>query len=378
MSKVRVKPEPMDTDSSQPTVNDLADVAAAMQAVGPDAVPAVYGSGGPSDSSGGSGGSGAAASGGSGARGKDKDRAGSPSRGSGTGDAQRHGYAELLGERDALHKKLEEQKKAAADELVSEKAIAARLRTERDDARTKHDVLERKVNATGITNFSDEEQVKRFKSMMRAVDKAGGVDAVLATLQREDRFRKNQYSILLGMQGWEPGMIGVTEWKITDSRGQPKGMFSFTKIVPDPPEHSPTQLRIMCLARDTAGSHNGQHPEHSVPMAPVNFSPLFPSKLEAQLDKVMALDNVKMLFENAVERKAAGRGLTVNNYRNRLWEDTKREIWTKWNYKLGALTAYQTNKLSDTWAAGFGEIAVAAAAASSAAGSSSGSRKRKA
>ena len=365
MSEVRVKPEP--TDTNQPTVSDLADAAAAMQAVGPDAVPATY-----------SNGDAAGAAGGSGAHGKD--RAGSPSRAASAGDSQRHGYAELLGERDALHKKLEEQKKKAADDLADAAAVTTRLRAERDDWHTKHASLERKVGAIGITNFSDDEQVKRFKAMVRSVDRAGGVEAVLATLYREEKFRKNQYSLLLGMQGWEPGQIGVTEWQITDARGQPKGMFSFTKIVPEPPAFSPTQLRLMCLMRDTAGPHNGQHPEHSVPMAPVNFAPVFPSKIAAALDKVMAAANVTLLFENAVARKVVNRGLTVNNFRNRLWEDTKREIWTKWNYKSGELTAYQTNKISDTWGTGLGQITVAAAASSSAAASdsSAGGRKRKA
>jgi len=363
MSGVQVKPEP--ADKNQPTgqlnfrkqisaavavVSDLADVASAMHEGGPGA--------------------------------HGKDRAGSPSRAAAAG-SQPHGYADLLRERDALHKKLEEQKKKAADDLAAEKTVVGRLRTERDDWHTRHDSLERKVNATGITNLSDSVEVKRFKGMMRAVDKAGGVEAVLATLSREEKFRKNQYLLLIGMQGWDAGQIGITEWQITDSRGQPKGMFSFTKIVPEPPAFSPTQLRIMCLMRDTAGPHSGQHPEHSVPMTPVNFTPVFPSKIEAALNKVMALDNVKLLFENSVERKASGRGLTVNNFRNRLWEDTKREIWTKWNYKLGELTAYQTNKMIDTWGSGLGQIAAAPSAAAdsssaSAAGSSAGSRKRKA
>lgn len=339
MSDARVKPEPADTE--QPSLAGLAEVAASARSAAASLAAAGTGNG--------------------------KDRAGSPSRGANTGESQRHGYAELLTERDGLHKKLEEQKKTAAADLAAEQVTTSRIRTERDDWHTKHDALERKVSATGITNFSDAEQVKRFKAMMRAVDRAGGVDAVLATIAREDKFRKTQYQLLINMQGWESGQIGVTEWKITDGRGQPKGMFSFTMIVPDPPEFSPTQLRVMCLMKDTAGPHAGQHPEHSLPMTAVNFTPLRPSQLGAALDKVMADDNVKLLFDNAVQRKAVGRGLTLNNFRNRLWEDSKREIWTKWIFKSGELTAYQAAKMSATWGAGLGQIASASGAGASSA-----------
>jgi len=192
---------------------------------------------------------------------------------------------------------------------------------------------------------------------VRAVDAMpAGIDGLMSVLKREKTFVKTAYVDNLWRNGWKPSDLGITTWSFT--AGAPSLMYSFTQVMPNPPAttgvEDPGHVRLQQVGCNTAGYHKRQHPEFDLVMARTAFEPLNTMRLDQELEKVFNTANVQKLFTTGKAGGSIADALTMGQFRNRLWADTRLALKTKFSFLEGRLAAFETRFMVDTAPQGMG------------------------